>query len=99
MVDSQNQPPLPHWKHNPQPKKQKLNTMVPFRPLSSGFNFKGKSDRRTLRDRPWSLQHGNIFFNGKLTLFFILMNITRQAKDQCAGVQKVSFYSYFTCFF
>jgi hypothetical protein len=37
MADSQNQPPLPHQKHNPQQKKQNHDTVVPCYPPPSSL--------------------------------------------------------------
>ncbi len=78
----------PHTiKTEPTTKKQKHNTMIPCHPLpSSGFKFEGKSNHHMLCDSPWLSQHGNIFFNGKIILFFILLTITLQA-DKRAHLQ------------
>ncbi len=60
----------------------KHDTMVPCcPPPSSGFNIKSKSNRIA--------QHGDIFLNRKITLFFILLNIIMQAGDRCTSKQKV----------
>ncbi len=40
----------------------------PRPPASSGFNCIGKFDRRTLRNPPRSLQHGDAIFYVKLTI-------------------------------
>ncbi len=68
-------------------------------PPSSDFNFKGKSDRHMPYNSPQLSQHGDVFFNGKITFFFILLNIVMQAGNRHASEQKVSFHSYFMCFF
>ena len=64
---------------------------LPHPPASSGFNFTGECNRRTLRNRYQSPQHGNAIFLCQTNFFFILLTIILCAADRCARGQKVCF--------
>jgi hypothetical protein len=71
----------------------------PKLPASSGSNFTGECDRRTLHDLSRSLQHGNVTFINITNCSDILLTIILQAMAWCACRQKVSFICYYSCFF
>ncbi len=81
-------------------KHKNSTTMVPpCPPASSGFNLLGKCDCHTLRDRLRMLQYGDTLFVDETNIFFILLTIIVQANNWLVCSQKVSFYSYYLCFF
>jgi len=71
----------------------------PKPPASSGSNFIGECDRHTLHNLSRSLQHGNVTFINKTNCSVILFTIILQAAAWRACLQKVSFISYYSCFF
>ena len=68
-------------------------------PAPSGFNFRGKCDRRTSRDRSRSSRSGDAIFIDVTNKSFILVTILLITSDQHARGQKVSFLSDGSCFF
>jgi hypothetical protein len=76
MVDSQNNPPLLHQKHNPQPKNNKNTT--PWSPAAHrppAASILEVSLIAICYAIVLDHRNGNIFFDEKPTLFFILLNI------------------------
>ncbi len=72
---------------------------APKPPASSGSNFTGGCDHRMLCNRSWSLQHGNVTFIDKTNRSVVLFTIILQAAARRIRGQKVSFISYYLCFF
>jgi hypothetical protein len=72
---------------------------TPQLPASSGSYFTGECNHRTLRDQSRSLQHGDVTFIDKTNCSVILFTIILQAVARRARGQKVSFISYYLCFF
>jgi hypothetical protein len=71
----------------------------PKLPASSGSNFTGECNRHTSCDRSGSLQHGDVTFINKTNCSIIIFTIILQAAARHARGQKVSFISYYLCFF
>ncbi len=71
----------------------------PKLPASSGTNFTGECNRRTLCNRSQSSQHGNVTFINKTNCSVILFTIILQAAVWRTCGQKVSFICCYSCFF
>jgi hypothetical protein len=71
----------------------------PKPPASSSSNFTGECNCRMLRNRSWSLQHDDVTFIEKNNCSVILFTIILQAAARRTCGQKVSFISYYLCFF
>ncbi len=87
--------------HNPTScKKIKHHYHGPHKlPASSGSNFRGKCNRRTLHDGAQSSKHGNVLFIDCTNSSVILLTILLTTLDQCAWGHKVSFGCDDLCFF
>ena len=73
-------------------KQQNIGTMALHNPPApSGFNFRGKCDRRTSRDLSRSSRSGDVIFIDVTNKTFILFTIILCASAQRARGQKVSF--------
>jgi hypothetical protein len=83
--------------HHKKQKHQHHDLPCPL--ASSGFNFIGECDRRMLRNRSWSLQHGDVIFIDETNIFFILLTNILKALDQRARKLKVSYFSDYLFFF
>jgi hypothetical protein len=80
----------------------KHKTLSPWSPQAAGFQrlqFKGECNRRMLRNRSQSLQHGIVTYINKTNCSVILFTIILQAAAWCACGQKLSFICYYSCFF
>jgi hypothetical protein len=98
-----NQPPLAHkTTHNTQHTTKNMKHRhhgPPKPPASSGSNYTGECNCRTLHNQSQSLQHGNVTFINKTNYSVILFTIILQAAAWRTRGQKVSFISYYSCFF
>ncbi len=93
-----NQPPLAHTTTHNNNKKH-CHRGPPKLPASNGSNFTGEYKCHTLRNRSWSLQHGDITYNDKTYCSVMLFTIILQAVTWCTCGQQVSFISYYSWFF
>ncbi len=71
----------------------------PKLPASGGSNFTGECNCLTLRDQSQLSQHGDVTFIDKTNCSVILFTMILQAAAWRACGQKVSFVSYYLCFF